>query len=78
MKSIRKASGTYRTAGPRMASGLEQSGGERVGVDSQQTKTRREDEVDPARLVLTEEQEGGEKEQQRWRRHVGGFGLHPG
>lgn len=61
-----------------MASGLEQSGGERVDVDSQQTKTRREDEVHPARLVLTEEQEGGEKKQQRWQRHAGGSGLHPG
>lgn len=67
------------TARRRMASGLEQSGEERVRVESQRTKTRREDEVHPGRrLVLTEEQDGGEKEQQRWWRHAGGSGLHPG
>lgn len=66
------------TARRRTASGLEQSGEERVGVESQRTKTSREDEVHPGRLVLTEEQDGGEKEQQRWWRHAGGSGLHPG
>lgn len=62
-----------------MASGL-QSEEERVGVESQRLTTRREHEVDPARLVLTQEHEGGEKEQQqqqRWR-HAAGSGLHPG
>lgn len=50
-------------------------GSTKRGGESQRITTRREHEVDPARLVLTEEQGGGEQEQQR---QAGGSGLHPG
>lgn len=78
MKSSAQGIGYLHDCSPTHGLGSRAKRGGESRVESQRTKTRREDEVHPGRLVLTEEQDGGEKEQQRWWRHAGGSGLHPG